>query len=339
MRRYLIILILPGLIFFGLFGSLSYYFEPIDGDLTRIGRYSEHDFGWNARQPAIDVLANGRASTKPDVLVLGDSFSATNIWQSILSQKTGNRIQSFDYQNVGCIDSWFKFALQHNTAKTLVIETVERNFLNRFSKTSSCNGSTPKPFEISPYKTRETRNKTPLEVHFFHNFMVAQNTIRMHSADRQRLGGAVINAPLIKSCAKFSNLRADRILYYPVDENKLNWTQGDVSQAINNVMAMQKTAREYGKILVFVLVPDKLTIYSQCIMLGTRSQFSLMPDVGTRLMEAGANMPELQETFRTAIQQIPDLYFPNNTHLSWAGYSLMATKIATKLPPKILDGH
>src|SRR3569623_1607928 len=50
-------------------------FEPLTGDLTRFGIYAEIDFGWHAPQPVIQIAANGRAITNPDILVLGDSFS------------------------------------------------------------------------------------------------------------------------------------------------------------------------------------------------------------------------------------------------------------------------
>jgi hypothetical protein len=55
MRRYLLILFLPALVFCGILVPASIYYEPIDGDLTRTGRWAERDFGWNAAQPVVPI--------------------------------------------------------------------------------------------------------------------------------------------------------------------------------------------------------------------------------------------------------------------------------------------
>ena len=337
MRRYLIVFASISLVIVGFAAILSYYFGRLDGDLTRIGSYSERDFGWTAKQPVLDVMSNGQNVTQPDVLVLGDSFSAGNIWQSVVSKNTGYRTQSFLYDNVGCLDNWFKFALAHDTARIIVVESVERNFLRRFRKNENCLNFTPLPFELLPKQTVETRASEPPELYIWHSFETAFNTLKMHWAGQKRLATKVINVPVVSSCANLSNRRADRLLYYPEDQSKLDWVPQDISTAVSNALAMQRMARDHGKTLIFVLVPDKLSVYGQCILPGIEPNLARMPNTAELLRVAGADIPDLLEFFRAEMRRTTDLYFPNNTHLSWAGYSLMARQITAKLPIRLLS--
>ena len=89
MRIYLIhffravwVILIPCLIF-------AWWAEPLYGDLTRVGKWTERDFGPNAAHPIIHVKANGRFLANPDIMVLGDSFSEKNLWQSVLSDQMG----------------------------------------------------------------------------------------------------------------------------------------------------------------------------------------------------------------------------------------------------------
>jgi hypothetical protein len=55
------------------------------GDLTRIGRLSEREFGWTAPPPKVDpALLKGTPVDQADIMVIGDSFSMTFRWQSKL---------------------------------------------------------------------------------------------------------------------------------------------------------------------------------------------------------------------------------------------------------------
>src|SRR3990172_13371462 len=113
------------LTFFVIAVPLSIYFEPISGDLTRIGHWSERDFGWNKPQPAVYVHANGTSISNPQVVVLGDSFSHPNIWQSYLAEFLHLEILSFQYQDVGCVDNWLHWLTEtsYPRMRTVVIQT------------------------------------------------------------------------------------------------------------------------------------------------------------------------------------------------------------------------
>lgn len=306
---------------------LSWLFEPINGDLTRIGHYSEMDFGWNSTQPAVLLRENGGAIVAPGILVLGDSFSRENEWQSALGLKLNKPILSFHYAQVGCIKNWIEYALNQSSADTVAMQVVERDFVNRFSDLPACKSAPPSPLEKSPKTSSATRSTWPPELHILRTYRIAINTLRMSLNPDSALRGSAINAPIRQQCAKFSNRRADRILYYPDDENKLHWKQDDMTRAIFNVIRIQEVFAASGKTLIFIIAPDKLSVYQDCLINDPDRAARKRINVTKSLIEAGGNAPDLLHAFQENSGKVVDLYYPNNTHLSTSGYMFMAEKL------------
>ena len=229
-------------------------FEPLVGDLTRVGNYAEKDFGWHTPKPVIQIEANGVTMTEPDILVLGDSFSRNNVWQSVVSQKLHAKIQSFEYADVGCIQNWVDYALNQSSAKTVIIESVERVFAPRFQSISPCKPDKPIAFSIGASATNATQQTWPPEWHIYRTFKVAFNTVEMKRKPHTTLRGNAINAPIDPQCAKFSNRRSDRILYFPQDEEKFQWSLEKKASAIANIVRIQKLFSEHGKKFVFMMI-------------------------------------------------------------------------------------
>ncbi|MET3130521.1 hypothetical protein AAKU55_000778 [Oxalobacteraceae bacterium GrIS 1.11] len=327
MRRFLIFFALTSALVLLPAACLSVYFQPLDGDLTRIGAYAERDFGWNAPHPVINIHKNGKSMTDPDILVLGDSFSEHNIWQSILSDQLHKKILSFRIDQVGCINGWLEYALNQSTAKTVVLETVERNFLDRMLNLD-CKDGNFHPFELAATTSALTRPNWPPELRVNQTFQVAINTLKMTANPNLTLNGNVVNATIKPACAKFSNRHADRILYYPVDRDKLRWPPEEQARAISNVMRLQQRFTGQGKKLVFIVVPDKLSVYQDCLLADPDRTARKRVNIIQTLIASGANTPDLLHQFQQQIGVTVDLYNPNNTHLSESGYLSMARQIA-----------
>lgn len=327
MRRYLLYFLIPISILLGSAALLSFVFEPIEGDLTRIGSYSEMDFGWNAPQPVIKVDGNGKSIADPDVLVLGDSFSILNYWQSALAGKLNKKILSFNFDQIACINNWVEYALNQQSAKIIAIETVERSFVDHFLDLPLCKANDPSPFEAAETVTSARRAKWPPDFHIKQTFHVAMNTLKMDFNSHATFRGSAINAPIKAGCAKFSNRRADRILYYPDDENKSGWGRDQEDQAIENVLQLQMRFAEHGKKLVFIVVPDKLSVYRNCLPDDSGIAPMAQVNITNLLIEKGVNTPDLLSEFKEQANRIVDLYSPNNTHLSISGYILMAKNL------------
>lgn len=298
--------------------------EPVDGDLTRIGGYAERDFGWNSVQPVIEIKASNGSIADPDVLLLGDSFAQRNIWQSVLESKSNITILNYQYAQNPCPNSFIDFALSQSSAKTIVIEIVEREFLNRFGNRLNCQYSALHSYPIAATRTVATRRIVPAEFHIRQTILVALNTLRMNWTPDVAIRGRAINAPINSICAKFSNRRADRMLYLREDEDKLHWKREEMAQAISNILHIQKKFADSGKNFVFIVVPDKLSVYQGCLLNDPDLEARKQVNITNLLIASGVNTPDLLSVFQENAGKIVDLYLPNNTHLSESGYVVMA---------------
>lgn len=318
---------LPVLVFFVTAVPLTLFFEPVSGDLTRIGHWSERDFGWNQPQPAVTVHANGTSITNPHVVVLGDSFSHPNVWQSYLAESRHLEILSFQYQDVGCVDNWLHWVVEQRypNMRTVVIETVERGFVPLFRNLNTCLRRTPKSFELAEKNVTSTRPQKGLMLDAGYLIPTATNMLRAAWSDEPMASGEVINVPL-STDRLFSNRKAGRLLYFAEDELKTSWSEKDQAAAVGNLKRIQDDLAKKGLRLVVIVVPDKSSAYRP--YLANEASKVGYPDVSEQLKTAGVNNVNLLSYFQYAVGETVDLYLPNDTHLSTQGYKLMASKVA-----------
>ena len=331
MRRYLLILFIPALAFCGILVPASIYYQPIDGDLTRTGRWSERDFGGNAPQPSIQLLAGMNEASAPDMLVLGDSFSRDLIWQSMLAPQRGITIVTDRFDYVDCIANWVQQAATQETAKWIVIETVEREFLRRFGRVEACEKKPNRPIHVTETATptqRETGWTWPKHASASYLWRTARNTAWMNRQDADYLThGQTANVRIDPVCGNFSNKRNDRMLYLREDEETSTWDKTDIDAAITNVLRIQRLLETHGKRLIFLVVPNKLAVYQECL----RTVRPKVPvDLNQQLQAAGVHTTDLTTVFRDARHFTVDLYKPNDSHFSATGYEVLA-KIIDKL--------
>jgi hypothetical protein len=305
---------------------LSWFFQPIAGDLTRIGNFADRDFGWREVQPAVRTLSN-QVST-PNVLVLGDSFSRENDWQTAFTESSGLVTRSYHYDDVGCIDNWINAAISQKGADTIIVQSIERLFVYRFKDVTPCGESSVYPF-TQPMRTSITLPSTwPPEWHMSHSFAVAMNTIELNAAKSPIAHEPVVVAPMRPHCANFSNRRSDWLLYLDIDGLKTSWTTAEQQQAVSNVLRLQSTVTHAGKKFVFVLVPDKLTVYRNCLVSDIASTTEPYPNAEKVLIDARVNMPQLVNAFISDSRQYVDFYKPNDTHLSTTGYRRLGHQVS-----------
>lgn len=310
--------------------ALSVYFKPLAGDLTRIGRWSERDFGPTRPQPAVSIRANGPPNPGHQVLVLGDSFSHPNVWQSYLAESSKLETLSFQFKDVGCIDNWVNWIIEQggSAAQTVIIQVAERSFVPLLRNTRTCMRSTPKVTESATKDARSTGLVLGVTLDASYIFQTAANTLLMRKQGGRISSGDVINVPLSTS-ELFSNRRANRLLYYAEDDNKKTWTQKDIDAAIENLKLIQGRLSSKDRRLVVAIVPDKSTVYRPYML--AEADKTGYPDIFFAIAMAGVNAVELLDSFRQHVGNKVDLYQPNDTHLSSLGYQLMASKIATQL--------
>jgi hypothetical protein len=307
--------------------SLSLFFRPLAGDLTRIGKWPERYFGPTLPQPLPAVRTNGPSLTHQQILVLGDSFSHPNIWQSYLAESNKLDILSFEFKDVGCIDNWVNWVVAQpvSEVKTVIIELAERSFVAVLKNQRSCVSSIP-PASAATDKTRAGNFVQGITLDAAYLTHTAANTLRMSSQAGDISSGDVINVPLSNS-KLFSNSRSSRLLYYAEDDSKKLWTEQDIAAAIANLKRIR--ARLGALRLIVVVVPDKSTVY-RSYMSGAAGK-ARYPDASAYLAASGIDTVDLFSLFRGKVAGEVDLYLPNDTHLGANGYRLMATAVAARL--------
>jgi hypothetical protein len=325
-NRYLGRLLMVAALVFLPCALLAWWLGPIAGDLVRLGPWSERDFGWTAPQPRLAVQANGRSQTDPAVLVLGDSFSMGNVWQSELQRRTGLSTQSFGYEQAPCLDAFIRMALapRHATARVVVLQTIERHFLDRFEDPPACAGDSVAPFETAPGLTHAAPLPGPFTVDWRYLIGASANTARLARAPEAAFRTAeTVNVPLTDSTL-FSNRRAARLLYYAYDDAKSGWTEARLARAAARLLAIEARLRAGGKQLLVVVVPDKSSVYREFLV----SPPAPVPDAVSALARQGVSTVELLAPMRAAVGSTPDLFMPDDTHLSARGFERLGVEVA-----------
>ena len=323
---------------------LGFYLQPLSGDLTRVGSFAERDFGWNAVQPTLKVNEN-QETLKPSVVVLGDSFSKWNIWQSAATENSGLNFLTFsldEFGNPNCLESWILSLKDvYASVQVIIVETSERRFLSVFNSPQNfCQNWNKKPIKLEAVKVdrlpaQEKINIRPARVKInirealpdpVYAIRAALNTLK--TFDAATMSGDVIVAPLNRTDL-FSNNRSDLILYYKADNSKRDWKSDDIRKAVSKIRRIQDLARSRGITLIILAIPDKSTVYSKFF---TAPQFLAQPpDVWKELDEQGVNQVDLKRELLSAVDSNQDLYLPNDSHLGIKGYILMGNAVANNL--------
>lgn len=325
--KYVIWFAIPVITFFIVAIPLALYFEPLSGDLTRIGYWSERDYGWKKSQPEVLVRGNGVETQNPQVLVLGDSFSSHNIWQSYLASSRQLEILSFDYKQVGCVENWIGWVLENHSSnsQTIVLELVERGFISMFRRLDQCAKITPKPFMLANKILSPKRPSSPLVLDAEYLIRTAFNSLRVEMSGGEIRSGEVVNSELTTDML-FSNRNPSRLLYYFEDDSKNSWSETEIRASVDNLKKIQDRLAAKGLRLVVVVVPDKSTTYRPYMT--NRDSKNTYPNIPNRLSLAGVSNVNLVNRFQTAAKEVIDLYLPDDTHLSAQGYKLLASFIA-----------
>lgn len=308
--------------------GLSLYLGAPSGDLIRIGRLASIDWKPQHAQPSLD-----RAG-KPDLLVLGDSFSADNLWQSELGRSNRLTTLTWHYKDIACIDNWLRAAISDRSphaSPIIIIESIEREFVSRFSASQeNCRTHSGKPLAVKAGKVTVDENESgifPMDIRYvvaaaINHFSTAKNTGRVES----RTAVAVD----LTTDRLFSNLRSKRLSYFQGDDRKWqDWTAERQQAAVNYLVQMQALAAQQHKQLYVVIIPDKSTVYEPWIkpqQLPARPQPDLFPVLAGALGNDSNYLPAL----RHGADTMPDLYRPDDTHLSLDGYRLIAREIARR---------
>jgi hypothetical protein len=307
------------------YGAVAFYFLPMatfQGELTRMGLLPESLFGWTKPQPAIDPKWMQQSSMKEaDVLVIGDSFSDSRVWQSVLTQHGLKvRTESWDSMRGVCTDFIPWLRAQGFAGKYVVFESIERNLVDDLGKSVACqqmqyhpNPSTDAPrfppvvsFDVKQgnYAGKLSNGiKTQLNVLKYERMSLSPDF------KSWLLPNDVKMARVPNGCELFSHARCNDALFLSYD-----MPEEIDAGVLENIEKLN--TRLVGITPIWVFVPNKSTAY-------------LYPDKQFwNEAERRFHAPNLLRMTQQAIQaKTVDLYPGSGTHFSTTGYLLMGEEI------------
>jgi hypothetical protein len=297
----------------------SLFFTNYQGDLTRVGKWMESDFGWREPQPSIDprLLVSSNLQ-EADVLVIGDSFSENLHWQSVLTQ-SGKKVATIHWGAIGFICEDFPKQLLASgfRGKHIIIQTVERGAAKQFKRSVDCSTS-----KLIPFETYRTSSSIPASIstnlvfNINGQFIAGLETI-LHSVairisphyskiHNYKSEGTYIHH-IEDGCKYFSHQLCEYALVFHEDYKQSSLTE----KTIEDIKTLKNRLNDFKTL--WVVIPNKSSIYTQSSSAGAVNPF-------WGFMEKENLGPDLYDKINKNKSLIRDLYLPNDTHLSVNGY-------------------
>ena len=342
-RRYALLLV--GLML-GLtlgFGLWARGFEPLWGDLTRIGWRTENDYGWTQPKLHFEPLAAeiGRLDRHYDVVAIGDSFTGESpwhpgtTWPHFLAHDTGLRVGIFDSDDdlIGRLLASPGF--QADPPAVVIYEIVERNFIpgHPSAPGDACPvAPDPPPPALAlqldgsaPMPDMRPRSRPWSELPVSYGLAYLEQNLRRAVIGHETTNSVAIG---LTRSGLFSS-RLDRsLLVYGEDFNKVGWTEQRWRDAACNLLRLQQRVQANGRTLFLAIVaPDKLTAYGPYLedeSFRTLSRLDLL-DAYTSLHLVRFDRRNFDPADHV------DLYLPDDTHWSTTGHALAAGFVEARL--------
>lgn len=306
------------------------------GDLTRIGRLSEDQFGWTRPAPPMDEkLLHSTPLDQADVLVVGDSFSMTLYWQADLV-RAGYKVATTYWGEIGYLCGNFSDWLrsQGYKGKLVIVESIERAFDERLQRSEACPAIAegrklkikPDPF-LGPLtqKPSGTLNWSAKLTAGAITWSNTRRTLR-EPGDTQH-GDETLVRVVADGCQQFSHALCNKLPVFKEDVDHGPLTAETFAR-------MQRLSAANPSLqLLWMVIPNKTTVYldpqhSKDFVEGLRAH----PELG----------PDLFGVAERARHEVIDFYFPNDTHMSMHGQltlgSVMLQEVRKRLPPAASAG-
>jgi hypothetical protein len=337
-RRYVLWILacvgVPSLVLF-LFGI---FIQPLYGDLTRIGLYTERDFGWKKPQQKFKAPAytQDQYSQYQDVVVLGDSFSRGwpyHQWQNHVIAQTGWSMTTLDITSVDIDKILANPIFQKTPPKIFILESIERSFAERIARSPACTGpydattaSLPAPLSLahskpaaldSSYVAREN-NWNDVKLEFVWKYI--RNAIRLRGSEAPT---KVRPLPLTRHDL-FSSRNNSQVLVYGEDFDKqAKWQAMPLAEMSCRTQQIRKQIERNGKTRFVLLVPpDKLTAYADFLVDPSLRHISQLANLA---LDNPAIVPRIDLALKSAIAHgEQDVYLPDDTHWGPAGHKIAA---------------
>ncbi|MBS4033336.1 MAG: hypothetical protein KGZ85_02620 [Ignavibacterium sp.] len=313
--------------------AAAIYFQPLEGELTRLGSYSERDFGWNLPQKKVRGDANMAKDYQGyyDVLIVGDSFSTNGVWQPFFRKETGLSYVTLDVRKTHIYDLLDSQSFRNHPPKVFIVQSVEREIVYFFSNLSfpcinNDNNNVKINLSFRPPGTSTEYYEEIRKTFDIRNINLRYTASVMFNAVIRKLHGRDLKYTQkynLLSHSLFSNTKSNEILVYAGDIDKLNWKREGLTKSICAIRGLQNLVQKHGKTLfIFMLAPDKSTAYADYI---AEPVFQTRLNIQQQFIDSGVNAPRIDLKLNQAIESgIKDIYLPSGTHWSATGYEIAA---------------
>lgn len=286
------------------------------GDLTRIARISDVQFGWRELPPPIDMAVIQQSPIEQaDVLVIGDSFSIQFAWQSQLVS-AGYRVATTHWDWVAplCVDfeDWLKKI--GFKGRLVLFENIERMQAERLEGLGACPSMADRVYKPVPALVASpslppqgfalnsgARITSGLQTWWNTRQIASSTGVIEFIVDRAQNG--VLASPVAQGCEQFSHPMCDKGLFLKYDREARELTIKDA-----DVMQMfSQRARSFA--VRWMVIPNKSSVYLDA---DRARDFA-------RHLHAMATGPDLFTAAQEGRTRVRDLYWPNDTHWSMQG--------------------
>lgn len=320
--------------------------QPLRGDLTRPGGYSEYLYGWNAPQarfvPPLAALAYDRPY---DIVIVGDSFSNNPgggqtdpgaYWPNHLAQMTGLSVVSLNMFHFKLAELPDHPVFRASPPRLVVVQTVER-YLTRDHAAEvdrwmgpcarSCPPGAPapppvplalRPLPVEPVEwRRDLRPAVDLDQATDYLWKQLQRSVLGRDTT------PVVRVALTRDAPLSSRVRDHLLVYNDELDKPRTWTAPLLDRAHCNLRDAQRRIEANGRThFAYMPVPDKLTAYAELVAAPNLAALSQLPAFAAR---PGLRVVDLTARLRHAVRcGVPDLYLPNDTHWGTAAHRIAA---------------
>lgn len=324
-RQYSLILIYSFIVMAIIAWCMEFYFQRLYGDIARIGHFPERYFGWQGEQPAIEPeLFKDYSFKDADIVVIGDSFSVSRVWQSRLI-KAGFKVCTMTWQELQTKDE----VMMENLGDALraagfkgryvIIESIERLFQQRMEML--VNNAPPLSkheyvinanFPLFPFTKREIVSFNKLNgADWGVKALVNTIKLKLDLPEKYLKSGAVQAVKFEEGCQLFSHRLCEYSIFVDGDFKKHTFN------SIDNVLKVNKNVQAAGFQPIWLIVPDKSTVY---LGYGNRVVFPYQNIWQTFAQHKEIIAPDLGSAFIKQSRVIKDFYMPNDTHISTNGH-------------------
>lgn len=362
-RRFTLGVLLLAFVPAAAFFAVGVWLQPLDGDLTRAGSFSQRHYGWNSTQRVYRTLQHSLGPyDKPfDIVVYGDSFAVampSHQWQNRVAEATGRSVITLNVYTEPLARVLHNPAFVANPPQAFVLTLAERHFPEQLAKLSPCEpGAAPPPpapdvgaqesalpampTDLPPIgdpaeSRRQTEWQDLREVKIGYAAKTVFHSLLRAVSSRERT--KVVRVSLTRDNL-FSNLDPGRTLVYRGDVDKVaQWQAEGIDGLVCRIETLRRRIEANGVTRFVLLVPpDKLTAYEPYLATDEYRGLSRLAELGRRLPQT---MPRADAAVAAVIAAGHiDVYLPNNTHWGTAGHLAVGEAVARFLMAKPAAAH